>query len=55
MRPPVGTRIEDASAIFGDVERAIRQTVPPAELTSIVDNIGLPISGINTVYNNSGA
>ena len=54
LRPPVGTRIEDASATFGDVERKIRETVPPAELTSIVDNIGLPTSAINTVYNNSG-
>jgi multidrug efflux pump subunit AcrB len=54
VRPPVGTRIEDASALFGDVERQIRQTVPPAELDSIVDNIGLPTSSINTVYNNSG-
>ncbi|HEY2658113.1 MAG TPA: efflux RND transporter permease subunit [Caulobacteraceae bacterium] len=54
VRPPVGTRIEDASAMFGDIEQQIRQTIPPAELTSIVDNIGLPTSAINTVYNNSG-
>jgi multidrug efflux pump subunit AcrB len=54
VRPPVGTRIEDASAMFGDVEQVIRRTIPPSELTSIVDNIGLPISSINTVYNNSG-
>ena len=54
VRPPVGMRIEDASAMFGDVEQQIRQTIPPGELTSIVDNIGLPISSINTVYNNSG-
>jgi multidrug efflux pump subunit AcrB len=54
VRPPVGTRIEDASAMFGDVEQVIRRTIPPRELTSIVDNIGLPVSSINTVYNNSG-
>jgi multidrug efflux pump subunit AcrB len=54
LRPPVGTRIEDASAMFGDVEQRIRQTIPADELSSIVDNIGLPTSGINTVYNNSG-
>ena len=54
VRPPVGTRIEDASATFGDVEQTIRRTIPSAELISIVDNIGLPISSINTVYNNSG-
>jgi CzcA family heavy metal efflux pump len=54
LRPPVGTRIEDASVMFGDVERAIRQTIPPDQVASIVDNIGLPTSSINTVYNNSG-
>ena len=54
VRPPVGTRIEDASAMFGDIEKQIRQTIPPNELNSIVDNIGLPTSSINTVYNNSG-
>jgi CzcA family heavy metal efflux pump len=54
VRPPVGTRIEDASAMFGDIEQKIHETIPPTELSSIVDNIGLPVSSINTVYNNSG-
>ena len=54
VRPPVGTRIENASAMFGDIERTIRETIPPGEVSSIVDNIGLPTSAINTVYNNSG-
>jgi CzcA family heavy metal efflux pump len=54
VRPPVGTRIENASAMFGDIEQEIRRTIPAKELTSIVDNIGLPTSSINTVYNNSG-
>ena len=53
-RPPVGTRIEDASAEFGRIERQIRQVIPPGELASVVDNIGLPVSSINMVYNNSG-
>ncbi|MDB5494943.1 MAG: transporter, partial [Phenylobacterium sp.] len=54
VRPPVGTRIEDASAMFGDVEREVRQIIPPKELTSIVDNIGMPISAVNVVYSNTG-
>jgi CzcA family heavy metal efflux pump len=54
VRPPVGTRIEDASAMFGDIERSIREVVPSDEIASIVDNIGLPTSSINTIYNNSG-
>jgi multidrug efflux pump subunit AcrB len=54
VRPPVGTRIEDSSALFGRIERQIRQTIPPRELGSIVDNIGMPISAVNVIYNNSG-
>jgi CzcA family heavy metal efflux pump len=54
VRPQVGTRIEDAAATFGRIEGEIRKTIPPEELSSIVDNIGLPTSAINTVYNNSG-
>jgi len=54
VRPPVGTRLEDASVEFGRIERHIRQVIPRDELVSIVDNLGLPTSAINTVYNNSG-
>ncbi|HEX4860897.1 MAG TPA: efflux RND transporter permease subunit, partial [Rhizomicrobium sp.] len=54
VRPPVGTRIEHASVMFGDIEKEIRKTIPSREISSIVDNIGLPTSSINTVYNNSG-
>jgi multidrug efflux pump subunit AcrB len=54
VRPPVGTRIEHAAAMFGDIEREIRKTIPSRQISSIVDNIGLPTSSINTVYNKSG-
>jgi multidrug efflux pump subunit AcrB len=54
VRTPIGTRIEDSSALFGDIERQIRRTIPPKELGAIVDSIGMPISSINVVYNNSG-
>jgi CzcA family heavy metal efflux pump len=54
MRPRVGTRIEDSSTQFGQAEALIRQVIPANELASIVDNIGLPTSSINTIYNNSG-
>jgi CzcA family heavy metal efflux pump len=53
-RPPVGTRIEDSAYLFSQYEREIRRVIPPGELASIVDNLGLPTSSINTVYNNSG-
>jgi CzcA family heavy metal efflux pump len=54
VRVPMGARIEDTAARFDRIGREIRTLIPPAELASITDNIGLPVSAINTVYNNSG-
>jgi multidrug efflux pump subunit AcrB len=54
VRAPVGTRIEDTAAEFDYIESAIRRVIPPDQLSDIIDNIGLPLSGINMVYNNSG-
>jgi len=54
VRAPVGYRIEETSALFARIEDEVRRTIPPADLGSIVDNIGLPNSSINTVYNASG-
>jgi len=54
VRAPVGSRIEDTSAKFDEIERRIRQIIPKDELVTMVDNIGLPVSSINTTYNNSG-
>jgi CzcA family heavy metal efflux pump len=54
VRAPIGSRLEDTSAKFARIEQRIRQIIPPDELVSVVDNIGLPISSINTTYNNSG-
>ena len=54
VRAQTGTRIEETTALADRVGAAIRQIVPPAELDSVVDNIGLSVSGINMAYNNSG-
>ncbi len=54
VRAQIGTRIEETAKLCDAVEQAIRQTIPPGELDNIVDNIGLPISGINMAYSNSG-
>jgi multidrug efflux pump subunit AcrB len=54
VRAPTGTRIEETAKIVGDVEAAIRQQIPPQELDGILDNSGLPVSGINLSYNDSG-
>jgi CzcA family heavy metal efflux pump len=54
VRAPVGTRIETSAEIFADVEAQVRATIPPQELGTVVDNIGLSTSSINTAYNNTG-
>jgi multidrug efflux pump subunit AcrB len=53
LRARTGLRIEETAALCDAVEAQIRQTIPAAELSSIVDNIGLPYSGINTAYSTS--
>ena len=50
----VGTRVEEAANQFADIEKAIRTIIPPDEIETMVDNIGMPISGINMTYNNTG-
>jgi multidrug efflux pump subunit AcrB len=54
VRAPVGVRVEKTAQIFADVEGAIRRIIPPADLGTVVDNMGLPVSGINLAYNNTG-
>jgi len=54
VRGPTGLRVEDTAAMVDHVESAIRKVIPPHEIASIVDNIGLPVSGINITYGNSG-
>ena len=54
MRAKTGTRIEDTARLADRVEGSIRETVPPAEMDNILDNIGLPYSSINYIYDRSG-
>jgi CzcA family heavy metal efflux pump len=54
VRAPIGSRIENSSIEFQRIAAKIQQLLPPGEVASLADNIGLPVSGINTIYNNSG-
>jgi CzcA family heavy metal efflux pump len=54
MRAPTGTRIEETARLADQVEQVIRQLVPPDELETILDNLGVPNSGINLSYSNAG-
>ena len=54
VRAQAGTRIEETARLFDLIEQTVRQTIPPDQLDAIVDNIGLPFSGINMAYQNTG-
>jgi multidrug efflux pump subunit AcrB len=49
-RAPVGTRLEQAEVIFGQIEDEIRREIPPSELGTVIDNIGLPNGGFNLAF-----
>jgi multidrug efflux pump subunit AcrB len=53
VRAPAGTRIETTQADFAKVESAIRQIVSDKQVDVILDNIGLPYSGINIALSDS--
>jgi multidrug efflux pump subunit AcrB len=50
VRAHTGTRIEETAALCDQIERTIRQVIPPGEVNTIVDNIGLPYSSLNLSY-----
>ena len=53
LRAPTGMRIEDTADLCDLVEQSIRRQIPASEIHSVIDNIGLPYSGINLSYSNS--
>jgi multidrug efflux pump subunit AcrB len=53
LRAPTGTRIEETAVLCDRVEQEVRSVVPPGEIASVIDNIGLPYSGLNLLYTNS--
>jgi multidrug efflux pump subunit AcrB len=54
VRAPTGTRVEQTAKLVDEVEASIRKQIPANELEGMIDNIGLPVSGINLSYNDSG-
>ena len=53
-RVPIGTRVEETASRFAAIEKSIKKVIPPEEISTLVDNIGLPPSWINLIYNNTG-
>lgn len=54
VRAKTGTRIEETAKLCDEVEESIRRVIPQQEMDSIIDDLGLPYSTINTVYSTSG-
>jgi multidrug efflux pump subunit AcrB len=52
-RAPVGTRIEKTELIFSQIDDEIRQVIPPNEIDTIIDNIGIPFGGFNLAFGDS--
>ena len=53
FRAKTGTRIEETARLGDQIEAAIERLIPRSEMSSIIDNIGLPYSSINMAYSNS--
>lgn len=53
-RARTGLRIEESAKLADQINATIRKTIPPKELVTVLDNIGLPYSGINLTYSNAG-
>src|SRR5262249_45805262 len=53
VRTQVGTRVEETANQLAEVQKAVRNLIP-GEIETLTDNIGMPISGINMTYNNTG-
>ena len=53
LRAPTGTRIEETASLCDRIDDVIRREIPKNELSNIIDNIGIPYSGLNLSYSNS--
>jgi CzcA family heavy metal efflux pump len=54
VRARAGLRVEETARLCDEIDSYLRQQIPKDELVTILDNIGLPYSGINLSYSNSG-
>jgi CzcA family heavy metal efflux pump len=54
VRGRPGLRVEETARLCDEIEAVLRQEIPQNELQTILDNIGLPNSGINQSYSSSG-
>ena len=55
LRAHSGLRIEETARLTDEVEAVIRKIVAPADLATVLDNIGIANSGINLSLSNTGS
>ncbi|MCA1581553.1 MAG: efflux RND transporter permease subunit [Acidobacteria bacterium] len=53
LRARTGTRIEETARLCDQVDDVIRRVIGPREMGTMIDNIGVPYSGLNLSYSNS--
>jgi multidrug efflux pump subunit AcrB len=53
VRATTGLRIEETAKLCDQIDQTIRELIPKSEITAIIDNIGIPYSGLNLSYSNS--
>ncbi|HUO14228.1 MAG TPA: efflux RND transporter permease subunit [Verrucomicrobiae bacterium] len=54
VRARPGLRVEETARLCDEIEAALREQIPPGQLQTVLDNIGLPNSGINQSYSSNG-
>ena len=54
VRGPIGTRVEESANHFAAIQKAVRTIIPSDKIATMADNVGMPVSGINMAYNNTG-
>jgi len=53
VRTRTGTRIEETALLCDHIDQTIRRVIPQSEIVTILDNIGVPYSGLNLSYSTS--
>ena len=54
VRARPGLRVEETARLCDEVERVLRSEIPKEELQTMLDNVGVPYSGLNLSYSSSG-
>jgi len=54
VRARAGLRVEETARLCGEIEAYLKEQIPKEEFVNVLDNIGIPNSGLNLSYSNSG-